>query len=89
MPDETAAYAVPGQEFSVSVGVYNPSGNRLALSRVWLEAPEGETWTLRPESPVPSSVASGQAMEHVFAVRVPENAAATRPYFQRPDNERP
>jgi LmbE family N-acetylglucosaminyl deacetylase len=97
LPSETFAYAVPGQEFAVSVRLYNPAATPLTLGRVWLEAPAGETWTIQPESPVPSSaplmlltnLAAGQAMEQRYAVRVPDNAAATRPYFRRPDNERP
>jgi len=89
LPAETFAYAVPGQEFAVGVRLYNPAASPLTLGRVSLEAPAGETWTIRPESPLPSSLPAGQALEQRFAVRVPDNAAATRPYFRRPDNERP
>jgi LmbE family N-acetylglucosaminyl deacetylase len=89
MPAETFAYAVPGQEFSVGVRLYNPGAAALAVGRVWLEGPAGETWTIQPESRAPASLAGGQVWEPRFTVRVPENAAATRPYFHRPDNARP
>ncbi len=88
LPAETFAYAVPGQEFAVSVRLYNPATTPLAIGRVWLEAPAGETWAIQPESAVPSTVAAGQALDQRFAVRVPNNATATRPYFRRPDVER-
>ena len=88
-PAETFAFAVPGQEFTVAVRLYNPAATALALGAMWLQGPAGETWTLQPESAIPSSLAAGQAIEQRFAVRVPDAAAATRPYFHRQDNARP
>ncbi len=38
---------------------------------------------------IPTSVGANQAIDQRFSVRVPENAAVTRPYFVRPNDEQP
>ena len=88
-PAETFAYAVPGQDFPVKIHVYNPATSTLKLDRVWLQTPNGENWTVKPESPVTATLAAGQELDEKFDVRLPENAAATRPYFTRPNDEQP
>lgn len=89
LPAETFASAVPGQEFAVKVHVNNPGAAALTLTRMWLETPASETWTAAPANPVPGALAARQAIDPPFQVRVPENAAPTRPYFTRPDDEQP
>jgi hypothetical protein len=86
---ETFAYAVPGQQFAVRVHMNNPSASAVALGRVWIESSLGENWPIMPEGTVPASIAAGQALDQRFLVSVPENAAATRPYFSRPNDEQP
>jgi LmbE family N-acetylglucosaminyl deacetylase len=88
-PAESFAYAIPGQEFSVKIHLNNPALNALKLDRVWVQTPAGESWTVKPESPVPASLPAGQQFDQKFDVSVPENAAATRPYFTRPNDEQP
>ena len=88
-PTETFAYAVPGQDFAVKIHLDNPSAGALKLDRVWLQSPAGESWTVTPESPVAASLPAGQELDQKFDVRVPDNAAATRPYFTRPNDEQP
>ncbi len=50
-PQESFAYAIPGQEFVVTVHLYNPQASALALNRVWLETTPSEKpdekWTSR------------------------------------------
>jgi LmbE family N-acetylglucosaminyl deacetylase len=92
---ETFAYAVPGREFAVRVHMNNPGPVPLELSRVWVDVhpasgdPNSETWSIAPESPVPPSIPAGQALDQRFLVGVPQNAAPTRPYFTRPNDEQP
>jgi LmbE family N-acetylglucosaminyl deacetylase len=88
-PAETFAYAVPGQEFAVRIHIDNPGASSLAVSRIWLETPAEEKWTVTPEAPVPGSIAAAQTLDQRFIVRIPDDAAATRPYFTRPNDEQP
>jgi LmbE family N-acetylglucosaminyl deacetylase len=88
-PSETFAYAVPGQDFPVKIHLYNPGASVLKLDRVWLETPNGESWTVKPEAPVAETLAAGKQLDQKFDVRIAENAAVTRPYFTRPSDEQP
>src|SRR6202008_1176207 len=81
--------AVPGQEFAVRVHVNNPGAAALPLNRVWLETPTAESWNVMPESSVPAAAPAREAIDARFNVRVAENAAPTRPYFSRPNDEQP
>jgi hypothetical protein len=69
--------------------VDNPGSAPLVLHRLWLEAPAGETWTVSPEAPIPATVAANAAIDQRIQVKVPDNAAPTRPYFERPNDEQP
>ena len=88
-PQESFAYAIPGQEFAVTVHLYNPQPSALTLNRVWLETPGGEKWTSSPESSAPAAVPAGAAVDQRIDTKVPDDAAATRPYFTRPNDEQP
>ena len=88
-PAESFAYAVPGQNFAVTIHLNNPTAAALEIKRVWLETPADENWVVAPESPAPARLAPGEALDQRFRVRVPENAAATRPYFTRPNAGQP
>jgi LmbE family N-acetylglucosaminyl deacetylase len=88
-PTETFAYAFPGQEFPVKVHLDNPAAVALKLDRVWLQTPDGESWTVTPESPVAATLPAGQELDQKFDVRVSDNASATRPYFARLNDEQP
>ena len=80
LPDSDP-YVVPGQEFAVTVHVNNPGDAPLEIKRMWIETPAGENWTAAPDGPVPARLNAGQALDQRFRIRVPENAAPTRPYF--------
>ena len=88
-PTESFAYAVPGQDFDVKIHLNNPAASALKLDRIWLQTPTGESWTVAPETPVAESLPAGQQLDQKFDVRIPDNAAATRPYFTRPNDEQP
>ena len=89
MPAETLKSAVPGEQFPVRVHLDNPGESSLQINRVWLETPAGESWSTTPESAVPSALEAGHALDQRFDVKLPENAAPTRPYFSRPNEELP
>ena len=88
-PVESFAYAVPGQDFAVKIHLDNPATSALKLDRIWLQTPTGESWKVSPETPVATSLPAGQQLDQKFDVRIPDNAAATRPYFVRPNDEQP
>ena len=88
-PAESFAYAIPGQEFAVTVHLDNPQPDALTLNRVWLETPGGENWTSTQESAPRASVPAGAAIDERIDAKVPDDARATRPYFTRPNDEQP
>ncbi len=88
-PQESFAYAIPGQEFAVTVHLANPQTSALTLNRVWLETPDDEKWTNAAESAAPASIPAGAAIDQRIDTKVPDDAKATRPYFTRPNDEQP
>lgn len=88
-PQESFAYAIPGQEFAVTVHLDNPQPSALTLNRVWLETPAGEKWANSAESAAPANIPAGSAIDERIDTKVPEDAKATRPYFTRPNDEQP
>ena len=91
LPTETMKSLVPGQQFLVRVHLNNPGTTPLALNRTWLETPAGESWNVTADEakPAPDSLGARQAVDRRFTVKPPENAAPTRPYFSRPNEELP
>ncbi len=57
------------------------------MKKASLEGPEGEKWTFATDGKVPSNLGANQAADIHFKVAVPENAAATKPYFYRANTE--
>ena len=87
---ESFQFAIPGQEFYVGAHVANQSGQGVRLQRIWLEGPQGEDWKFQTEGTAPNNaLPSGTAADQRFRVKVPENAAATSPYFRQPNIEQP
>ncbi|MGH9533662.1 MAG: PIG-L family deacetylase [Terriglobales bacterium] len=83
----TFQFAIPGQRFHVAVHVADQGAQPLASVRVWLAGPQGEQWTLAPAGAPLTSLGAGDAADQEFAVAVPQNAAPTEPYFDRPNIE--
>ncbi len=86
---ETMRIAIPGQTFAVKVHVDNQSSTPVRLERVSVEPyQQKQSWSVTPASTVPTGELSGnKPVETRFTVKVPEDAAFTRPYFTRPDIE--
>ena len=75
----------PGQEFLVAVDLHNGSKDRLFLDGLKLEVPEG--WGTISDKTKRVAVRPGDNVHVVFRLRVPKNAAYTRPYWHRDDPE--
>jgi LmbE family N-acetylglucosaminyl deacetylase len=75
----------PGQEFLVAVDLHNGSKDRLSIDGLKLEVPEG--WGTTSDQTKQVAVKPGDNVDVVFRLRVPKNAAYTRPYWHRDDPE--
>jgi LmbE family N-acetylglucosaminyl deacetylase len=76
----------PGQEFLVAVTLHNGSKQTLAIGDIKLEVPSG--WTTVEGKTKPVTVNAGTDVHADFRLRVPNNAAYTRPYWHRDDPDR-
>jgi LmbE family N-acetylglucosaminyl deacetylase len=75
----------PGQEFLVAVQFHNGSKLPLTIDGVKLEVPAG--WNTISERIRPEEVKPGDELRVTFRLRVPKDAAYTRPYWHRDDPE--
>jgi len=76
----------PGQEVTVSVALHNGSKQPLEIRDIGLEVPSG--WTTVEGKTKPLIVNAGKDVHADFTLRVPKNAAYTRPYWHRDDPDR-
>lgn len=72
-PGPSAELIVPGERFSVSVDLRAPAGAKIVKAEI--VAPEG--WVIKPNGDDKDS------QQRRFEVRVPLNAAYTKPYYHR------
>lgn len=79
--------ASPGQEFVVAATLHNGSKQTLLIDHIRLEVPAG--WTTVNSSTRVETVKPGDDLHADFHLRVPKDAAYTRPYWHRdnPDIE--
>jgi LmbE family N-acetylglucosaminyl deacetylase len=87
-PEEADALTTvsPGQEFVVALTLHNGSKQTLAINDIKLEVPSG--WTTIEGKTRPLTVNAGKDVHADFRLRVPKNAAYTRPYWHRDDPDR-
>lgn len=85
-PDPLTAVS-PGQEFMTTVTFHNGSKQALLINHIKLEVPAG--WNTISGTTKPETVKAGEDLHTVFRLRVPKDAAYTRPYWHRdnPDTE--
>jgi LmbE family N-acetylglucosaminyl deacetylase len=85
---ETFRVAIPGQTFGVKVHAVNQSAIPAVLEKLSVVSTNGPAWTVTPaESAQPAKAADAKPVDVRFTVKVPGDAAFTRPYFTRPDIE--
>jgi LmbE family N-acetylglucosaminyl deacetylase len=75
----------PGQEFLVAVKFHNGSKLPLTVDGLKLEVPAG--WNTISERIRPETIKPGDELRVTFRLRVPKDAAYTRPYWHRDDPE--
>ena len=83
----TFTIAIPQQSFGVEAQIYNEGPENVAVSSVELVPADGKNWKVSGGG---ASEAKGATWtQSRFDVTVPPDAALTRPYFTRPDEEQP
>jgi LmbE family N-acetylglucosaminyl deacetylase len=89
----TFTIAIPGQSFNVEGSIFNENADALTVDKVEVLASDGKNWNIRPvaekDAAQAHEVAPGKESQWRFSVTVPADAALTRPYFSRPDEEQP
>ena len=83
----TFTVAIPGQSFSVSVHLMNESPEAVAIEDLRVTSPDAGGWDIRAEKSPAATLEAGKEMRVKFAIKAPENAKLTKPYFSRPDQE--
>ncbi|HMD50553.1 MAG TPA: PIG-L family deacetylase [Bryobacteraceae bacterium] len=81
--------AIPGQTFAVRFELMNPSPETVNIDAISLTASDGKSWTFTPKGDLPKTVAPRTLGQARFSVAAPADAAITRPYFTRPNDEQP
>lgn len=85
----TFTIAIPEQSFAVEARLYNQAGEILNIANVEVIPADGKNWNIRPDGALKRDIAPGKEELWHFALKVPADAAITRPYFSRPDEEQP
>jgi LmbE family N-acetylglucosaminyl deacetylase len=81
--------AIPQQSFSVEASVYNEGSDNLSVEKVDVASSDGKNWNIHATGTAPHEAAAGKETLRKFDVTVPADAAITRPYYSRPDEEQP
>ena len=81
--------AIPGQTFAVQASLLNEGAEELTVEKVSLEATDGKDWSTKPDTSPKPELAPSKELRLRFAVKAAEDAALTRPYFFRPNEEQP
>src|ERR1039457_2682486 len=79
--------AIPGQSFSIQVRLVNESARELKIEGVELQAADGKPWQIAVNGETAKVVPAKRDAQIRFKVTAPADAALTRPYFTRPDEE--
>lgn len=85
----TFAIAIPGQSFGVQTALLNAGPEPVNVEDINLNATDGKNWSSKAESTPTPQLPSGKDLRLKFSVTVPNDAALTRSYFSRPNQEQP
>lgn len=85
----TFQMAVPGLGFSVKIHVAEAGHLPININKVSLNSIGKTAWTVDAKGATSAELNSDSTFDAVFDVHVPDSAALTRPYFERPDIEQP
>jgi LmbE family N-acetylglucosaminyl deacetylase len=83
----TFTIAIPGQSFAVQATLANQSPETVNVEAVSLEAAGDKPWKIEGPGDARQSLAGRAQTQARFSVAAPPDAALTRPFFTRPDEE--
>jgi LmbE family N-acetylglucosaminyl deacetylase len=79
----TFPMAVPGQQFPVLVHLAEGSPIPVKIDKVTVDLDGADKSAVQPYAEDSGQIGGGSVFNAIFSVKVPENAAYTRPYFGR------
>jgi LmbE family N-acetylglucosaminyl deacetylase len=93
--DETPRSVSPGEDFKVRIHVSGLSPD-VHLNKTWFVTPSGEGWKAgvrlgadgKPSTDA-APAGSGSVSDAIFALKAPDDANPTQPFFTRPSIEQP
>lgn len=85
----TLTNVVPGQTFFVQTALLNGSDRNLRVESITLHSTDDQNWNAKAEKSPEPTLAAGKEVRQRFELKVPEQAALTRAYFTRPNQEQP
>lgn len=87
--EPTFLVAIPGQSFAVQTHLVNEGSDALNIESINVNASDGKNWEIHPEKPIAPAIEAEKDLRTRFHVKAPLDAALTKPYFTRPDQEQP
>jgi len=85
----TFTIAIPEQTFNVETQIFNQSPENVQVAGIDVIPSDGKNWNVKPAGNPVAEIAAGKEVTARFGVAVPVDAAITRPYYSRPDEEQP
>ncbi|HTS76384.1 MAG TPA: PIG-L family deacetylase [Bryobacteraceae bacterium] len=84
----TFTIAIPGQSFDVEAQVFDQSPEKVAVESMQVQPSDGKNWSIHGDA-APREIEGNHEAQWRSSVTVPEDAALTRPYYSRPNEEQP
>jgi LmbE family N-acetylglucosaminyl deacetylase len=84
----TFTIAIPGQSFAVETKLLNQSPETIGVAGISVEPSDGKNWEIHTANAIAEIVPAKEAQQRFSVVAAPD-AAVTRPYFARPNDEQP
>ncbi|MBV9613408.1 MAG: PIG-L family deacetylase, partial [Acidobacteriaceae bacterium] len=75
--------------FAVQTHLVNEGPEALHIESIEVNATDGKAWQIRPQGSPEPVLAARAEMRRKFGIQAPNDAALTKPYFSRPDQEQP
>ena len=85
----TFEMAIPGQQFPVLVRVAESSSVPVTIDELNVQVAGAPSSAVQAEGDVSGALQGGSVFSARFAVRLPDDAPITQPYFERPSLEQP
>ncbi len=85
----TFTIAIPGQKFLVETTLHNEGAEAVTVDELAVAPTDGKDWTIQAEKPPASELARASETKLKFSIVAPKDAALTKAYFTRPNQEQP